>query len=606
MAIIDIQNLVRAEDLLVDGSSGQIGWSPGRLTSMMINDQGYLVMGGGHPGGIGVATFASNGRLDFVDAYATAFSPLMSAKLSGQGVLAHEIDGTTYVYSTGSYSVGNFGSNYGISVLSFADPDDPQLLEQIRDAYALGEPGINGGSDPVIIAKGARDFLVVSGGYQGNDGLHSYRIRDDGTLGPLKISATSTNLSDGYTTAEVGNASFIVSFGSYDIAPMQVLKMNARGVFKPVYDLPAYESAIFNQQTKGIVSAEVGGRTYVFASEVTRGAILAFELKKSGELSLVDKIFPGVGDQWGYAEGLETFEQAGETYILSGGYGRSVAVFKVSDGGTLFEVDEFVMETPGLGRVADIEVMQFGAETYFAVTTTASAPLTSYRFVATDAPIVGGSGNNRMMGTDADDQILGGKGNDKVFGAAGDDLIEGGDGNDRLFGQDGADDIFGGAGDDMIDGGSGDEFIFGEAGNDVLKGGIGHDFIKGGAGQDRILGQDGNDRLFGGAERDVLKGGSGNDQLTDGAGKSDRLSGNAGSDIFIFVDDGKRDVIVDYEDGIDKIDLRAEGPLLFTDLGIRAVGTGLLVTYGNDSIKINSMDGEIFDYELNASDFLFQ
>ena len=603
MAIIDIHRLLQTEDLLVDGAIGQIGWGPRRLTSMEIDDQSYLVMGG-TGGGLGIATFDTNGRLDFIDAYATPYNPLNMTRLGGQGPLSHTIDDTTYIYSTGSYSDGVTNFGYGIAVLKIADPLNPKLLQQVKDSNAIGEAGINGGSDPVIVGNGTNDYLVVSSGR--DDELHSYKIRDNGKLGPVQISKTSERLSDGYTFAEVGDTSFIVSFGSYSTAPMQVLKLNARGFFKPVYDLPPDESAIYNLQTKGIVSAKVGGQTYVFASEVTSGSILAFKLNKSGELSLVDKIFPSAGDQWGHPEGLETFKHEGETYIVSGGYGRSVAVFKVSDGGTLFEVDEFTMASPSLGRVADIEVLQFGAETYFAVSTTSTAPLTSYRFVATDKPIKGGSGKDQLTGTAEDDQILGRSGNDRLLGAGGDDLIEGGKGNDRLFGQAGADDIFGGDGDDIISGGAGNEFIFGEAGADNLSGDLGNDYIVGGAGRDRVLGQDGNDRLFGGAGRDVIKGGSGNDDLTDGGGALDRLSGNTGADTFIFVDDGKLDVIVDYEDGIDKIDLRAEGSLIFTDLTISTVGNGLLVTYGNDSIKINAMDGQIFDYELNASDFIFQ
>lgn len=601
MAIIDIQRLSSYDDLLIDGHSGKVFWSPGRLTALEVDGQAYLVMGGGN--GVGVATFNANGSIGFIDAYGTTFKSFSGISLANQGVLAHDTGSAHVVYGIGGGTYTRGDGNYHISVLDVGTPDAPRLLQRFGDDQAVGEFSINSGFDPAVISTKGRDFLVIASGR--DDSLHSYRIKGTGKLGALKVSDTSAQLSDGYTGATVGDTSFVVSFGAYNAAPMQVLKLNSRGVFKPVFDLAPDNPEIFNQLTKGLASAVVGDRTFVFASEVTRGAIMAYELHKSGTLTLVDKISPGFGDDWGYAEGLETFQHDGETYLLSGGYGAALAVFKVSDGGSLIEVEEFGAGVSSTGRVIDTEVIQIDGKAFFAVTTNAGDPLASYRFVPTHDGVAGGGDQNMIEGTEADDQIYANGGNDRVHGKAGDDLIEGGEGSDRLFGEDGDDDIYGGGGRDKVWGGDGDEFIFGEGGNDVLKGEEGNDLISGGAGRDRLLGQDGADRLLGGSGRDTLIGGAGDDRLTDGAGANDRLEGGEGADRFILVRDNKRDIILDYEDGIDKIDLRAESPTLLTDLDIREQGDSLLVTYTGGSLLIHAADGKIFDYELGESDFIF-
>lgn len=102
-----------------------------------------------------------------------------------------------------------------------------------------------------------------------------------------------------------------------------------------------------------------------------------------------------------------------------------------------------------------------------------------------------------------------------------------------------------------------------------------------------------------------MTGGSGNDRLSDGAGKRDELTGGSGADVFILADDGARDRITDFENGLDRIDLRAEGEMLFTDLKISEAGGGLLVRYGNDSIHIAAAEGTLNVHDLSSSDFIF-
>ncbi len=161
--------------------------------------------------------------------------------------------------------------------------------------------------------------------------------------------------------------------------------------------------------------------------------------------------------------------------------------------------------------------------------------------------LVGGGGNDRLNGNGGNDFLNGGSGNDRLSGGNGQDELLGGSGIDRLFGGDGNDTLYGGGGNDFLQSGTGNDRLFGDNGNDRLEGREGADFLNGGSGNDTLLGGSGADRLFGSQGNDILNGGNGNDLLV----------GGGGSDRFVFNERSGRDVIRDFQNNIDDLDLRA-------------------------------------------------
>ena len=158
-----------------------------------------------------------------------------------------------------------------------------------------------------------------------------------------------------------------------------------------------------------------------------------------------------------------------------------------------------------------------------------------------------GDGSDEVLdGAEGRDLIDGGAGDDVLTGFAEGDVINGGAGDDQLFGVAGADLLTGGAGDDRLYGGKGDDALAGGAGADVLLGGEGFDILSGGAGRDRLKGQIGADLLDGGAGDDKLIGGGGADTFLFLGGPLDDASAAAGRE---------RDVIIDFQTGLDLIDL---------------------------------------------------
>jgi len=171
--------------------------------------------------------------------------------------------------------------------------------------------------------------------------------------------------------------------------------------------------------------------------------------------------------------------------------------------------------------------------------------------------VLGGTGDDTLVGNSLANKLDGGDGNDVVFGSPigtlndGADKLIGGLGNDSFFGGTGPDSVSfkNSPGGETIDvslgfasGGENDdtfldviERITGSKHKDNIKtgptgAGSGLNFyVKALAGNDTVIGSNGNDTLSGGAGNDNLQGSGGNDTLGGGKG-NDRLYGGQGVD----------------------------------------------------------------------------
>jgi serralysin len=213
-----------------------------------------------------------------------------------------------------------------------------------------------------------------------------------------------------------------------------------------------------------------------------------------------------------------------------------------------------------------------------------------------------------IAGNNMKEMMIGGYGNDDLRGYGADDTIRGNEGTDRLYG------------------GDGDDFVLGDEGNDAIYGGAGDDLIVGGLDDDRLFGGVGSDSMYGEDGDDVLQGGEGADYLIGGAG-TDRLVGGAGGDTFTFapvvvegvsaIGDAAIDMIVDFEQETDRIDVNDWFGDNFSFIGTdRFSGNGegelRYVIRGSNTLVTGDIDGNgTMDFsfriagsvELQASDF---
>ena len=160
--------------------------------------------------------------------------------------------------------------------------------------------------------------------------------------------------------------------------------------------------------------------------------------------------------------------------------------------------------------------------------------------------------------------------------------------------------LTGGNGADTLSGTGRDDILFGGRGDDVLAGSGGADRLYGGQGADRLSGGDGFDLLVGGQGGDILRGDGGNDVLIGGKG-GDVLTGGGGADVFDFsrLDGTDRDVITDFEVGVDSIHLGAG--LTVTGTSQSGASTVLALSNGGSillqGVHADSLDG-LFSADL--------
>jgi Ca2+-binding RTX toxin-like protein len=128
--------------------------------------------------------------------------------------------------------------------------------------------------------------------------------------------------------------------------------------------------------------------------------------------------------------------------------------------------------------------------------------------------------------------------------------------------------------------------------------------MDGGTGDDILNARSGDDDLDGGAGADVLRGHEGADSLDGGAG-NDTLVGGDDADRFVFAGANGADRIVDFQDGIDRIDLTAYAGNGVHDVGdftIAQVGVNTVISnYGGGTITLSNTDAG----DIDDADFLF-
>lgn len=220
----------------------------------------------------------------------------------------------------------------------------------------------------------------------------------------------------------------------------------------------------------------------------------------------------------------------------------------------------------------------------------------------------GVGGRDFLAGRDGDDTLSGGRGADQLLGNDGADVLRGGLGTDTLDGGIGDDVLIGGSRTDILRGDRGDDRLFGNKGRDNLEGGFGDDLLRGGQGEDQLMGAVGADKLFGGNGQDGLLGGDGDDLLSGGRGNDsivgglgdDTMEGGLGRDVFEFVGGQQTDVIIDFTDGVDRIEFRSE-LLSFSDLQVSQDGSTAVISVADIEIRLEDFDAT----NLEQSDFIF-
>ena len=131
----------------------------------------------------------------------------------------------------------------------------------------------------------------------------------------------------------------------------------------------------------------------------------------------------------------------------------------------------------------------------------------------------------------------------------------------------------------------GKDVILGSRKSDIIYGEKGNDKIYANSGRDKLIGGKGNDRIYGGSSGDILTGGSG----------KDRLWGQGGSDTFRVERGSGYDIIKDFTDGEDKIQIIDDA----SGLKLSRRGDHVLIRHRGDLVAV--VENAAGDLQLNGS-----
>ncbi len=415
----------------------------------------------------------------------------------------------------------------GVDVICGDDGNDTLLGSSDNDLL-YGENGddvLDGGTGNDILKGGlGNDTYVFAKGY-GNDtiidadGLNTLRFKG---LKPGDILVNGTGEYDATITIKGTNDKLVIKdfrkgeeYANYDLE-FDGVKMHVTDKGSPFKHIYGGNS---DDVLKAVVDDSImhafGGDDTVYGSD---GNDIIYGNEGN------DAIYAGTGNDLVYGgSGNDTLDgsegddflyggEGNDTYIFGRNYGtdiisdgEGVSTIKIADGISLDELEvvsvgedvvitikdrEDKLVINGFAANPDNYVLEIGGES---VSISDNLNVDKEGFLS-------GSENGDYIENKDSLIVAGGSGDDRIIGTDSDEMVFGDSGNDQLLTGDSDDVVFGGSGDDYVNGGNGNDMIDGESGNDFIDGGAGDDtyFFNPGYGNDSIMDSEGaNTIMFG-------------------------------------------------------------------------------------------------------------
>lgn len=423
--------------------------------------------------------------------------------------------------------------------------------------------------DLVRLPGAGGDRLVTLGRYDDNFGL--YEVGADGSLSlQAALADAEGHFERGLLAVGVdtGVSSFLYSTG-FGLPGYDVFRIDAAGNATWIQTM---EDSGFRRldDVTAMHADSLHGINMLFVASAFDGGIHATTLQNNGITRVRDRVLPSEAEGFAHVTAMDSLEIGDRAFLVVGAaQSDSLSVFRVSAGYqmTLVDVRYDTRETR-FGGVQDIETFQAGGRSFVVaggaddgvslfeidhrgrlhhLETIADEFDTTLQNVSSLSVRVVGEVAHVYVGSEADHGVT-----ELVI-----DLSRTGQ---------------------VVDGGTAAERLDGTAGDDVLMG-RGH-----------------SDEIYGGAGDDVLVDGRGRDVMT----------GGDGADIFRFIEDGRSDFVMDFEPGVDRIDLTDFDVDHVTDFVVAARPIGAVIIVGEDVIRLVNPDGGPYDMSLfDEHSFIF-
>ncbi|MEM1267075.1 MAG: hypothetical protein AAGI50_13775 [Pseudomonadota bacterium] len=453
--------------------------------------------------------------------------------------------------------------------LAILDPSTETLTSEIALSASSGTEVL---TDVDLVDGPSGQRLVTGGRYDDNVGV--YEVGAGGTLTQTASVADGSGYLDQISvmsSSVIGGQTYVyaASFGRSGIG---AFRLDADDTW--IWNGGVVSGSYALGDVTALSSARFHGTEFLFAASGVDAGVTTLTLGSDGTMTPVAVHDSTTGTGLLGLTDLATAEIGSRAFVLAGASETdSLTVLRVSQAGKLSEVDHLVDQSgTRFGGVQDIEVVEHDGRTFvfaaggddgvsvFELTytgklnhldTIADDFDTALQNVSAMAVEVVGSIAHVYVGSATDHGVT-------------ELLVDLSRSGDEVFGAGAPETLIGTAGDDHLWGRGRDDLIFGEAGDD---------------------------------------------RLVDGRG-NDELTGGPGADVFEFIADGKSDFIMDFEFGVDLIDLTHwEGLYHYSDLTIGTREKGAAIIFGDEIIRLRNPDGTPYDdaliESLGQDDFIF-
>lgn len=485
-------------------------------------------------------------------------------------------------------------------------------------------------------------FSISANGQTGNGALALHQLRGNGTF----VTTTDltkfgtpalplTNLVDAEALTASGRTLVLTGTQGFDGLGLWEVsstgQMTLLDTAKTYLDQSAPSTAASLTQVHLV---ETGFQTFAFAADTAQNRFLTYEVVGNDLIYRSDSTFATILGNQDVTE-IKSVVIDRNIFLLTSG-NSTINLFAMAPDGQLFHTasaksdltrvfenssnpdDGFAVVNALLANNFGFDIVKLGGEYAISAPSYGSEAINILGFGKTAtgeaAGFTGTAEDDRFFGLFASISVSAGGGDDFVLGGTGKVQASGGAGNDTLYGGSTGDTLNGGSGSDLILGGSGNDRISGWAtsledtapdGADQLSGMAGNDTLEGGRGADFMTGDEGRDWLYGGSQSDMIFGGTGADVLVSGAGH-DTLDGGEGADDFIYNTEAtnNRDMIMDFEVGVDQIKFKGNALDTFDEVMAAAVQNGahtVITMAVGHTITLWEIDRST----LTAADFLF-
>ena len=453
-------------------------------------------------------------------------------------------------------------SSFRISASGAPQLVDTLSLSATSGTFTVGHIGLVDVGGVVTLLPSARH----------DDDFVPYQIDGQGRItGPVAQPAVGPDLSNLTLTHSVSIADktylYTVTRG---VAGLVSYEMFSGNIFaaQTSYSNSAFD---FFGDISAFASVVIGAQTYLFTASAFDAGLNSFRIGGSGGLQFIDSVANSDASGFSLPQALETITVSGQTYLVMASAGTdSLTVYSVSNSGGLSEVDHLI---DGVNtRFNDASALaSFNVQGRSYILATGSDDGLTLLEISAD-------GRLTLLSVLADDF-------DTTLDNITDiEVVQFGD-EIHVFVSSGSENGFTQI---QIDTASIGEIFIGSEADETLNGSALDDILNGMGGSDTI------------------HAGAGDDRITDGTGR-DHLYGGAGADIFQFVADGTLDLIRDYQDGLDRIDLSLlSGFNGINGLEIYPRSYGAVIIAAGEEIRIETADGSGLGLnDFSSLDFIF-